>query len=194
MMENAWLIPLFPLLSFLILLLFGKRLKEASAYVGILLTLASLVYSILVLFERFTEPTYITKFDWLTIGDMHLTAGFEVNQLNALMLFIVSLVSFLVHTYSKGYMQGDERFPVFYAYLGLFTFAMLGSGHFTKPTANLYFLGTCRCRFLPINRFLFLQRRSEGCREKSVHYDPYRGRRLIYRHDSFILGNQKLRI
>src|SRR3954470_2271450 len=125
-LENAWLIPLFPLLSFLILLLFGKRLKEASAYVGILFTLASLVYSILVLFERFREPTYVTKFDWLTIGDMHLTAGFEVNQLNALMLFIVSLVSFLVHTYSKGYMQGDERFPVFYAYLGLFTFAMLG--------------------------------------------------------------------
>ncbi|MEH7352157.1 NADH-quinone oxidoreductase subunit L [Neobacillus drentensis] len=126
MMENAWLIPLFPLLSFLILLLFGKRLKEASAYVGILLTLASLIYSILVLFERFSEPTYSTKFDWLTIGDLHLTAGFEVNQLNALMLFIVSLVSFLVHTYSKGYMHGDERFPVFYAYLGLFTFAMLG--------------------------------------------------------------------
>ena len=125
-MENAWLIPLFPLLSFLILLLFGKRLKEASAYVGILFTLASLIYSILVLFERFSEPTYSTKFEWLTIGDLHLTAGFEVNQLNALMLFIVSLVSFLVHTYSKGYMHGDERFPVFYAYLGLFTFAMLG--------------------------------------------------------------------
>ena len=93
---------------------------------GILFTLASLIYSILVLFERFSEPTYVTKFDWLTIGDVHLTAGFEVNQLNALMLFIVSLVSFLVHTYSKGYMQGDGRFGVFYAYLGLFTFAMLG--------------------------------------------------------------------
>jgi NADH-quinone oxidoreductase subunit L len=126
MMENAWLIPLFPLLSFLILLLFGKRLKEASTYVGILLTLASLVYSVLVLFERFTSPTYTTKFDWLTIGDIHITAGFEVNQLNALMLVIVSLVSFLVHTYSKGYMHGDERISVFYAYLGLFTFAMLG--------------------------------------------------------------------
>ncbi|HJV15856.1 MAG TPA: NADH-quinone oxidoreductase subunit L [Bacillales bacterium] len=126
MMENAWIIPLFPLLSFLILLLFGKRLKEASAYVGILLTLASLVYSILVLIERLDAPNYVTKADWLTIGDIHLTAGFEVNQLNALMLFIVSLVSFLVHTYSKGYMHGDERFPVFYAYLGLFTFAMLG--------------------------------------------------------------------
>lgn len=126
MMENAWIIPLFPLLSFLILLLFGKRLKEASAYVGILLTLASLVYSILVLFERFTAQNYVAKADWLTIGDIHLTAGFEVNQLNALMLFIVSLVSCLVHTYSKGYMHGDERFPVFYAYLGLFTFSMLG--------------------------------------------------------------------
>ena len=126
LMENAWLIPLFPLVSFIFLLLFGKRLKEASAFVGILLTLASLVYSILVLIERLAEPTYKAETVWLTIGDLQLTAGFEVNQLNALMLVIVSLVSFLVHTYSKGYMHGDERIPVFYAYLGLFTFAMLG--------------------------------------------------------------------
>jgi NADH-quinone oxidoreductase subunit L len=125
-MENAWIIPLFPLLSFLFLLLFGKRFKESSAYVGMLLTLASLVYSLLVLFERFSSPTYKQEAVWLKIGDVQLTAGFEVNQLNALMLVIVSLVSFLVHTYSKGYMHGDERFPVFYAYLGLFTFAMLG--------------------------------------------------------------------
>jgi NADH-quinone oxidoreductase subunit L len=125
-MENAWIIPLFPLLSFLFLLLFGKRLKESSAYVGMLLTFASLVYSLLVLFERFSSPTYKTEAVWLKIGDVQLTAGFEVNQLNALMLVIVSLVSFLVHTYSKGYMHGDERIPVFYAYLGLFTFAMLG--------------------------------------------------------------------
>jgi NADH-quinone oxidoreductase subunit L len=125
-MENAWIIPLFPLLSFLILLLFGKRLKEASAYVGMLLTLASFVYSLLVLFERFTAATFKSESVWLTIGDTQITAGFEVNQLNALMLVIVSFVSFLVHTYSKGYMHGDERIPVYYAYLGLFTFAMLG--------------------------------------------------------------------
>jgi len=125
-MESAWIIPLFPLLSFLLLVLFGKRLKDASAYIGILLSLASLVYSLLVLFERFSAPTYKGEAVWLTIGDLQLTAGFEVNQLNALMLVIVSLVSFLVHTYSKGYMHGDERFPIYYAYLGLFTFAMLG--------------------------------------------------------------------
>lgn len=125
-MENAWLIPLFPLLSFLFLLLFGRALKEASAYIGILLTLASLVYSVIVLVGRIQEPTFKSEAGWLQIGDLQLTVGFEVNQLNALMLVIVSLVSFLVHTYSKGYMHGDERFPVFYAYLGLFTFAMLG--------------------------------------------------------------------
>lgn len=125
-MENAWIIPLFPLLSFLFLLLFGKKLKENSAFVGILLVGVSFVYSLIVLFARFTQPTYKAEGTWLSIGDVQLTAGFEVNQLNALMLVIVSLVSLLVHTYSKGYMHDDERFHVFYAYLGLFTFAMLG--------------------------------------------------------------------
>ncbi|WP_044749370.1 NADH-quinone oxidoreductase subunit L [Bacillus alveayuensis] len=126
MMENAWLIPLFPLFSFLILLVIGKRLKENSAYIGILLTLISFVYSLMVLFERLSAPTFKAEQVWLTVGSMEMTAGFEVNQLNALMLVVVSLVSFLVHMYSKGYMHGDERFPVFYAYLGLFSFAMLG--------------------------------------------------------------------
>jgi len=126
MMENAWFIPLFPLISFLILLVFGKRLKESSAYIGMALTFIAFVYSLLVLVERFGNPTFKQEGTWLTIGEFNLTAGFEVNQLNALMLVIVSLVSFLVHMYSKGYMHGDERFPVFYAYLGLFTFAMLG--------------------------------------------------------------------
>ncbi|WP_017756586.1 NADH-quinone oxidoreductase subunit L [Calidifontibacillus oryziterrae] len=125
MMENAWLIPLFPLLSFVLLLLFGRKLKESSALVGMLATLASLVMSIMVLLERLQGENVKIEGTWLTIGNTNLTAGFEVNQLNALMLFIVSLVSFLVHMYSKGYMHGDERFPIFYGYLGLFTFAML---------------------------------------------------------------------
>jgi len=64
-------------------------------------------------------------FEWLNIGDGVLTMGFQVDALNAMMLFVVSLVSFLVHVYSRGYMEGDERFHVFYAYLALFTFSML---------------------------------------------------------------------
>lgn len=126
MMEIAWIIPLFPLISFVVILLFGKRLKGNSAHIGILFTLAAFIFSSVALWERLSSPTYKSEAVWLTIGEVQLTAGFEINQLNALMLFIVSLVSLLVHIYSRGYMQGDERFPVYYAYLGLFTFAMLG--------------------------------------------------------------------
>ena len=103
-----------------------RKLKESSAYAGIVLTFGSFIYSLLVLCDRLFAPTYKAEAVWLTIGDVQLTAGFEINQLNALMLVIVSFVSLLVHIYSKGYMQGDDRLPVFYAYLGLFTFAMLG--------------------------------------------------------------------
>jgi NADH-quinone oxidoreductase subunit L len=126
MMENAWLIPVFPLISFLSLLLIGRRLKENSAYIGIFFTFLSFILSVVVLVNRLQGPTYKAEGTWLQIGDTFITAGFEVNALNALMIVIVSLVSFLVHVYSKGYMHGDERFSVFYAYLGLFTFAMLG--------------------------------------------------------------------
>ncbi|CAH0245901.1 NADH-quinone oxidoreductase subunit L [Peribacillus sp. Bi96] len=126
MMENAWLIPIFPLVTFLVLLLSGGRLRERGAYIGIICTLASFILSLLVLMERFKEPTYKITIDWLSIGGTQLKAGFEINQLNALMLVIVSLVSLLVQLYSKGYMKGEERFSTFYAYLGFFTFAMLG--------------------------------------------------------------------
>ncbi|WP_100333029.1 NADH-quinone oxidoreductase subunit L [Bacillus alkalisoli] len=125
MMENAWIIPLFPLVSFILLLLVGKRLKESSAYIGIALTGLALIFSVMALWDRLSAPTFKSTFTWLTIGEVQLTAGYEVNQLNALMLVVVSLVSLLVHIYSKGYMHGDHRINVFYAYLGLFTFAML---------------------------------------------------------------------
>lgn len=127
MMDNAWLIPSFPLLAFILLVAFGRQLKELSAYVGILATLASLVLSLGVWMERLNNGDLVrTDWEWLSIGDTSIHFGYEINPLNALMLVVVSLVSFLVHIYSKGYMHGDERFPVFYQYLGLFTFAMLG--------------------------------------------------------------------
>lgn len=125
-MEIAWIIPLFPLLSFLLLILFGRKLKEKSAYIASFLLFLSFIFSSFALFQRLSAPTYKWEGVWLNIGELQLTAGFEINQLNVLMLVIVSLVSLLVHIYSRGYMGGDERISVFYAYLGLFTFAMLG--------------------------------------------------------------------
>lgn len=126
MMEIAWIIPLFPLFSFLVLLIFGRKWRRGQIDFAVILSLVSFICALLVLFARFTQENVKVEFIWLTIGETQLTAGFEVNQLNALMLVIVSLVSFLVHMYSKAYMEGDERITVFFSYLGLFTFAMLG--------------------------------------------------------------------
>ncbi|TCS83393.1 NADH-quinone oxidoreductase subunit L [Tepidibacillus fermentans] len=127
MLENAWLIPLFPLISFILLVLFGRKLKEGAAYVGIAALLTSFILALLVFIQRLGEgaENYLKNIPWLTVGDKTITVGFEVNELNAMMLFVVTLVSLMVHIYSKGYMHGDERFPVFYSYLSLFTFSML---------------------------------------------------------------------
>lgn len=126
MMKIVWIIPLFPLISFIAILLFQKKLKNNSAFVGIAMTALSFIFSTVALISSLSGNTYKLEKVWLTMGQVNLTAGFEVNQLNVLMLFIVSLVSMLIHIYSMGYMRGDERFPIYYAYLGLFTFAMLG--------------------------------------------------------------------
>ena len=126
MMEFVWVIPLVPLLSFILLMLFGQRMRHLSAYIGTGLLALTFLGAALIMTERIDSPTYRASFEWLKVGDFRLTAGVEVNQLNALMLVIVSLVSVLVHIYSIGYMKGDGRIATFYAYLGLFTFAMLG--------------------------------------------------------------------
>lgn len=126
MIDYAWLIPLFPLVSFFLLLIFGKKIREGSSVLSIFLVFLSFIFAVLVLIERFSKVGLKHKWVWLRTGDIDISFGFEVTALGALMLFIVTLVSLLVHVYSKGYMKGDERLTTFYAYLGLFTFAMLG--------------------------------------------------------------------
>lgn len=128
LLHYAWLIPLFPLLAFIVIVSFGRQLKEGASLVGIVLTAISFVIAVLVFWERFQTAATDYKFvvDWLQVGDIVINMGFEVTPLNAMMLVIVTLVSLLVQIYSRGYMHGDERFPVFYQYLALFTFSMLG--------------------------------------------------------------------
>ncbi|GAA3412867.1 NADH-quinone oxidoreductase subunit L [Paenibacillus hodogayensis] len=127
--QIAWLIPLFPLLAFLVLIAAGRQWKDGGAYVGIIAALASFIVAALVFVERLgkgAEDYTWNNLEWLKLGDYSLSMGYEINNLNALMLVIVSLVGLLVNLYSKGYMQGDERISVFYSYVSLFTFAMFG--------------------------------------------------------------------
>ncbi|EXX87445.1 NADH:ubiquinone oxidoreductase subunit L [Paenibacillus darwinianus] len=127
--QYAWLIPVFPLVSFIVLTAFGRGMRSAGMLIGMLGSLAALVLSVLVLLERMTNgdsPEYNYSFDWITIGDFQLNAGYDVTNLSALMLFVVSVVAFLVNLYSAGYLKEDERITVFFGYVALFTFSMLG--------------------------------------------------------------------
>ncbi|MBU9710323.1 NADH-quinone oxidoreductase subunit L [Evansella tamaricis] len=126
MIQNAWLIPVFPLIAFIILLFFGNALKEKSSYVGITAMALSFILSVIVLVERIGGETYTFTLNWITFGDSTITMGYEVTPLNAMMLIVVTVVSLLVHIFSREYMHEDKRINVFYSYLGLFSFSMLG--------------------------------------------------------------------
>jgi NADH-quinone oxidoreductase subunit L len=71
------------------------------------------------------QPTSITLMTWLTSGDLSFDWSIHVDTLTAVMLAVVNSVSALVHLYSWGYMEEDRHKPRFFAYLSLFTFAML---------------------------------------------------------------------
>ncbi|SFF24108.1 NADH-quinone oxidoreductase subunit L [Paenibacillus catalpae] len=126
--QTAWLIPLFPFAAFLLLTALGRSYRRAGVLIGSIGSLAALVMSLLVFFERLDPDAvdYSDGFKWIDLGVYVLRIGFEVTNLNALMLVIVTAVSFLVNVYSAGYMKKDERITVFYGYVALFTFAMLG--------------------------------------------------------------------
>lgn len=127
MYNIAWLVPLFPFISFVLLIAFGSRLKERAAYIGIISILSSFIIATIIFIQKYIQAgeNYIYNIEWLKVGDTTFSLGFEINELNALMLFVVTLISLMVFIYSMGYMHGDERFSVFYSYLSLFSFSML---------------------------------------------------------------------
>lgn len=126
--QLAWIIPLCPLVAFLILLAIGRQLRRFGPVIGIVATFVSFVLSVLIAAERIGSDVQNytwDQWDWLSVGSLTLTMGFEITNLNALMLLIVSFVSLLVNLYSVGYMKDDERKNVFFSYIALFTFSML---------------------------------------------------------------------
>ena len=119
-----------PLVSFLVALLAGRWLPRKGALAGILATAGSLGLSVAMLVtvvvrgEGYNETLY-SFVDASETFD--LTFGLLIDPLSAAMLVIVSLIAFLVHVFSLGYMneEGEPGLPRYYAGLGLFTFSML---------------------------------------------------------------------
>jgi NADH-quinone oxidoreductase subunit L len=102
----------------------GSRAAELIT-TGLLLVSAALSWAALVDVGFMHHDVRIALFPWITSGDLQVSWSLRVDTLTAVMLVVVNTVSSLVHLYSIGYMDEDPNRPRFFAYLSLFTFAML---------------------------------------------------------------------
>lgn len=131
MSDYLFLIPLFPLIGFLINgLLLGRLPRPVVSFVACASVGLSFILSLLLFLELKDLPVdarYIeqTLFTWIASGSFHVDIAYYLDPLSAVMILVVTGVGFLIHVYSTGYMHHDPCFGRYFAYLNLFTFAML---------------------------------------------------------------------
>lgn len=130
MSNYIYLVPLFPLLGFLLNGIFWKSMpKSMGGIIGCLTVLASFVISLMVFFEirdtAFHGPAIVTLFPFIQSGKLLVPFAFQVDALSSLFLLIITGVGFLIHVYSTSYMHHDEGMVKYFSYLNLFVFFML---------------------------------------------------------------------
>jgi len=125
------LVPLAPLAGAIVAGLFGQLIGRANAHritiLGVAISFAISAYVFKLVWE---QPAGVplfnqTLYTWMTVGDFKLEVGFLVDSLTATMMCVVTFVSLMVHIYTIGYMQEDDGYQRFFAYISLFTFSML---------------------------------------------------------------------
>ena len=117
-----------PLIGFLIAGLFGRLIGARASEIvttTLLLISAALSWVAFVQVGFGSGSTRVQVATWLASADLRVDWAFRIDTLTAVMLVVVNTVSSLVHLYSIGYMNEDPSRPRFFAYLSLFTFAML---------------------------------------------------------------------
>nr|BAL57984.1 NADH dehydrogenase I subunit L [uncultured prokaryote] len=119
-----------PLFAFAIQIFFGKRLPRKGDWVSNSAIFLSLFISLYIFYGMWIrhDPHYRESivFDWIVMEGLRIRPGIILDNLTAVMLIVVCVVSSLVHLYSIGYMHGDKRYSRFFAFLSLFSFSMLG--------------------------------------------------------------------
>jgi NADH-quinone oxidoreductase subunit L len=128
MLAWVWIIPALPLAAAALLGLAGNRAARWAGLASSATVAAALGLAVRVLLEVAARPkVFEASVPWLsTAGGLQISAGFLVDPLAALMLVLVTFVSLMVQVYSLGYMATDPGKPRYFAFLSLFTFAMLG--------------------------------------------------------------------
>ena len=130
-LHHAWLIPLLPACSFLLIVFAFYSLPRLAAATAITALGSSFVLAVGVVGSVINgqisvEKPFISKLNWFSITGLSVDWGVLVDPTSAMMLIVVTVVSFLVAIYSVGYMHGDPGFTRFFAYISLFAASMLG--------------------------------------------------------------------
>ena len=132
--QYAWLIPVLPLAGAMLVGLglisvnrLTNQLRKLNAVLIVSLIGLAMAFSFALLASQFLgHPAFTQSIEWAAAGNFHLTMGYTIDHLTALMLVIVTTVAFLVMIYTDGYMAHDPGYVRFYAYLSLFSSSMLG--------------------------------------------------------------------
>ncbi|QNP60882.1 NADH-quinone oxidoreductase subunit L [Paenacidovorax monticola] len=102
----------------------GRRLSHTLTILGVFVAFvlsALTLKSVALDGARFNETIYT----WMVVGGLKMEVGFLVDSLTAMMMVVVTFVSLMVHIYTIGYMEEDDGYNRFFAYISLFTFSML---------------------------------------------------------------------
>lgn len=124
----AVLVPILPLLSFFIIGLNFKHIpKRLTSYLACGTVLISFILSFILFWNLYEThlSIHIKLFNWISASASNIGFSFVIDPLSSLMLLVITGVSFLIHVYSIGYMNEDEGYNRFFAYMNLFVFSML---------------------------------------------------------------------
>lgn len=132
----ATVVLVLPLLTFITLILFGKRLPRQGDWLATGIMGIAAILSVVVFIQSWGKETSHFRFTWIDLGGagipVKLTMGILVDDIAALMLVLVTFICFLVHLFSVEYMHAElddkklGQYSRYFAYMGIFTFAMLG--------------------------------------------------------------------
>ena len=175
MMDYVWLIPVLPLIGFLINGLVGKSLpKRWVGTIGSATVALSFLITLKIFLEFIKLPVDARSvekvvYTWIASGPFKVSVAFLIDPLSLIMMLVVSGVSTLIHIYSIGYMYDDEGFYRYFAFLNLFVFAML-----TLVSANNFLLmfvgweGVGLCSYLLIGFWYEKQSASDAGKKAFV--------------------------
>ena len=127
---------LLPLLSFVILIFFNRKLPRRGDFVGVGILGSAFAISAYIFWQvvvQAYDPAFRIAWDftWMDLGNvpgvgsLQIKMGVVIDNLTSIMLAMVTLISLLVHLYSTGYMAGDKNYGRYFAFLGIFTLSLI---------------------------------------------------------------------